>query len=253
MSYNIRHGGVGRAGTIASLIRACTPDIVLLQEAIRPEVVEALSSATGLGHWGAKRGRSLAFLSRLPVAHVAWRRSFWSRHAFLELTPADLDVRLFGVHLSALHAQWTERRRTLELRALLEAIRAHAPGFHVIAGDFNSLPPGDRLDMHRLPRRLRPFVWLSGGSIRWRAIDTILGAGYVDAWTCLHPGAPGMPTFPTWDPHLRLDYVFVPAAFATRLSSCDVVNDAPNAAAGSDHFPLLARLSVEPRTATDQI
>jgi len=40
----------------------------------------------------------------------------------------------------------------------------------VLAGDFNTLAPGEDLDLKRLPPRLRPFVWLSGGRIRWRTI-----------------------------------------------------------------------------------
>ena len=50
-------------------------------------------------------------------------------------------------------------------------------------------------------------------------------------------------TFPTTDPHLRLDYVFVPAAYAERVTSCEVVNN-PLAARASDHFPLLAEVDV---------
>jgi len=43
---------------------------------------------------------------------------------------------------------------------LRRAIAAHQHGFHVLAGDFNTLAPGEQLEVGRLPRRLRPFVWL---------------------------------------------------------------------------------------------
>jgi exodeoxyribonuclease-3 len=108
----------------------------------------------------------------------------------------------------------------------------------VLAGDFNTLAPGELLQLHRLPFRLRPFVWLSGGRIRWRTIQTVLDAGYVDAFRLKHPGDPGM-TMPTWDPHVRLDYVFVPAAASGRVLACDVVTTG-EAASASDHFPVVA-------------
>ena len=42
-------------------------------------------------------------------AHVA--PAAVSRHAFLEIHPSGVvDVPVFGVHLSAVHAAWTERR-----------------------------------------------------------------------------------------------------------------------------------------------
>ena len=50
-------------------------------------------------------------------------------------------------------------------------------------------------------------------------------------------------TMPTRDPHVRLDYVFVPRGFADRVLSCDVVNHA-EAVDASDHFPVVADLQV---------
>jgi exodeoxyribonuclease-3 len=242
LSYNIRHGGTGRVDAIAAVIRACVPDVVLLQEATRPDNVRALAALTAMPEHGSQRGRSLGFLSRVPVARSVWRRPLLSRHAFLELTLAGRNLHIVGVHLSAVHAAWTERRRQLELAALLRAVRARQSGFHVLAGDFNTLAPGDIHDRRRLPLRLRPFVWLSGGTIRWKTVAAVLAAGYADAWRTRHPEGDGS-TFPSWSPHLRLDYVFVPATGAGRVTRCDViVTDAARAA--SDHFPLLAEIEV---------
>ena len=89
---------------------------------------------------------------------------------------------------------------------------------------------------------MRPLVWLSGGRIRWRTIQIVMDAGYVDAYRTKHVRQPGW-TFPTWDPHVRLDYVFVPAPLAGTLMSCEIV-DGSNAVPASDHFPLLAELDV---------
>jgi hypothetical protein len=83
-------------------------------------------------------------------------------------------------------------------------------------------------------------VWLSGGRIRWRTIQTVLDAGYVDAFRMKHGSTPG-PTLPTMNPHIRLDYVFVPRPFAERLAACDVVRH-QEAVRASDHFPVVADL-----------
>lgn len=244
LSYNIRHGGVGRVEAIAAVIRGCAPDVVVLQEATHPDVVRALAGETGLPEHESHRGRSLGFMSRVPIAKAVWRRPLLSRHAFLELTPADHDVHIVGVHLSAVHAAWTERRRLIELASLLRTVRARQPGFHVLIGDFNTLAPGEPLDIRRLPPRLRPLVWLSGGSIRWKTIAAVLAAGYADVWRRLHADGEGW-TFPTWDPHLRLDYVFAPGPDAGRVTRCEVVT-ATGVAAASDHLPLLAELASAP-------
>ena len=168
LTYNIERGGHGRAGAIAAVIKACAPDLVLLQEATDRANVERIAQATGMAEWRASDTQSLGFLSRQPVAFCEWVRPTISRHAFLEVVPAGERLRVFGVHLSAVHAAWTEQRRLLELRALLRSVADHQHEFHVLAGDFNTVAPGESLDVGQLPMRIRPLVWLSGGRINWR-------------------------------------------------------------------------------------
>ena len=242
LSYNIRYGGTGREDALSATIAAWNPDVVLFQEATRPDVIERIAGRTGMQQCATFEQQSLGFMSREPVEHYEWHRPRFSRHAFLDVVPAGTSARLFGVHLSAVHAAWTERRRLLEIRALLRSIHRHREGFHVITGDFNTLAPGEELDVRRLPPRLRPFVWLSGGRIRWRTIDQILASGYVDAYRHLHGQGPAF-TFPTNDPHLRLDYVFVPRDHVDRVRACDI-GSGPFAAQASDHFPVIADLLV---------
>ena len=43
------------------------------------------------------------------------------------------------------------------------------------------------------------------------------------------------------DGHVRLDYACVPAAYADRVTACDVVHH-PDAAAASDHLPVVMDL-----------
>jgi exodeoxyribonuclease-3 len=231
---------VNRVAPLASVINACAPDLVLLQEATQPAVIERLAEQTGMAEWRAYRRQSLGFMSRVPVAHATWIKPRLSHHAFIEVVSAGEQVRLYGLHLSAVHAAWTERRRRYELKALLRSVGRHQQGFHVLAGDFNTLAPGAVLDVARLPLRLRPFVWLSGGRIKWRTIQTVLDSGYVDAFRLKHPDDPGV-TMPAANPHVRLDYVFVPAEFQDRIVSCDVVRH-PDTQHASDHLPVLAEL-----------
>ncbi len=242
LTYNIRRGGAGREDALAATIAACSPDIVVFQEATRPAVIGALAARARMPHWAARPKSSLGFMSRLPIAHYAWHRPRVSRHAFLEIVPDGMSFRVFGVHLSAVFAAWTEHRRAFELRALLGAIAAHQHGFHALAGDFNTVAPGDVLDVAMLPQKVRATMWLSGGHVRWRTIGRVLGAGYADAFRRLHPDDPGL-TLPTLRPQVRLDYVFVPASSVDRVTACDVVRTAA-AAQASDHFPLLAEFDV---------
>jgi exodeoxyribonuclease-3 len=179
-------------------------------------------------------------MSRSPVLHYQWHRPRLSRHPFLEVVPAGDPCHVFGVHLSAVHSAWTESRRVMEIRALLQSIKRHQNGFHLLTGDFNTLAPGERFDVKLLPHRLRVLMWLMGGRIRWRTIQHVLDGSYVDGFRMRHPETDG-PTFPTWGPHLRLDYVFVPKAFATRLLCCEVLTNGP-AKDASDHFPLLTQI-----------
>ena len=243
LSYNIRYGGVGREASLAGVIAACAPDVVVLQEATHPDVVRRLAEATGMKAWGSRAGYSVGFLSRLEVSHHEWHRPGASARAFLEIVPAGDAFRIFGVHLTAVHSNWTERRRVRELRGTLEGIARHQHGPHALLGDFNTLAPGEQLDLGRLPYRLRMVAWLSGRNIRWQTIQIMLDARYVDAYRALHPDDPGF-TFPTWDPHVRLDFLFLPAHAADRLKSCQVVNGGGSLAAASDHFPLLAEVEL---------
>ena len=242
LTYNICRGGNGKEDQIAAVIASVRPDITILQEATVPAVVERLAARTNMAQWASSRGESLAFMSLKPVRHFEWHHPRFSRHAFLEIDPGPGEMRIFGVHLSALYSAWTERHRVIELRALLSSIARHQHGFHLLAGDFNTLAPGDMLDFRKLPNRLRALVWLSGGKIRWRTIQLVLDAGYLDAYRLLHGPDVGY-TFPAWAPHVRLDYVFTPSKDSSRIRNCQIVTH-PAAAAASDHLPLVADVDI---------
>jgi exodeoxyribonuclease-3 len=243
LTYNIKFGGVGREAQLAATIESASPDLVVLQEATRPDVVSRLAETTGMKAWASARGHSVGFMSRIDVVEHHWYRPRGTLRAFLEIVLAGSNLRVFGIHLTPLHSNWTEQWRVRELKATLASIARHQNGLHVLAGDFNTLAPDERLDLRRLPAGLQLLARLGGSTIRWHTIQVMLDAHYVDAYRRLHPGMDGA-TFPTWDPHVRLDYVFVPEASAERLKSCEIV-DGPPVRGASDHFPLLAELDVE--------
>ena len=230
---------MGREDNLASAIRESSADLVILQEATKPHIVERLASASGMASWGAREGQSVAFISRIAVSHYQWHQLPSTRRAFLEVVLEGTETRVFGLHLRAMHANWTERRRVRDLRALLETIKKDQHGFHVLTGDFNTLEPGALLEARQLPFRLRPLLWLSGGQVRWETIQIMLDADYLDAFRILHPIDAGF-TFPSWNPHIRLDYVFLPSQYASRLKCCEVLNDPAFTQKASDHFPLRA-------------
>jgi len=69
----------------------------------------------------------------------------------------------------------------------------------------------------------------------------MLDAGYADCYRQFHVD-PGF-TFPARDPHVRLDYAFVPQAFACRVASCSVMTDIREPAKATDHLPLIIEVA----------
>lgn len=243
LSYNIRFAGSGRESRLAEVIRTVSPDLVVFQEATDTRVIEGLAKAADFPYWAAQRAHSIAFLSRVEISYHEWHYPAGAKHSFLEIVLAGTEARIFGLHLRSMFSKWTERRRALEIKALLKGIERHEHGFHVIVGDFNTLAPGEVLDVRRMPAWIRALVWMSGRDIQRETIQVMLDARYADGFRLLHPEVKGY-TFPTWDPHLRLDYVFVPISFAERLIDCEVITTPAEVAGASDHFPVLAQLEI---------
>jgi exodeoxyribonuclease-3 len=251
LTYNIREGGVGRAEQIAEVIKAANADVVALQEARDPVVVKQIAELAGFPWWGSRVSHSTGFLSRVPVLEHGWRHPPRTRHALLEVRLAEGFPRVFVLHLRAWFSNWSEQRRARELRGLLDGIseqlirEKHAFAFHVLAGDFNALAPGERFDSSPMPAWIRGMVWLSGRDIARSTIEMMRDDGYVDAWRTVHSNLEVEPgyTFPVWNPHVRLDYVFTPAAYASRFTAVEVRKDPAEARTASDHFPLLVEIS----------
>ncbi len=243
LSYNIRFGGIGREEKLAEVIRTIAPDIVVFQEASSTKVIEHLAAAVDMPFHAAKEHHSIAYISRIEIAHHEWHHTQGSRHPFMEIVPKGSKTRIFGLHLRARLSKWDERRRVLEIRALLSSIERHREGFHILVGDFNTLAPGELLNTKKMPRWLRALVWISGRDIQRATVQIMFDSGYADSYRALHPEIKGY-TFPTWDPHIRLDFIFTPVQFLQRIQDCQVIDDKALASAASDHFPLLAHLNI---------
>ncbi len=250
LTYNIREGGIGRAEQIAEVIRSANADVVALQEARDPAVVGLIARLAGFEFFGSRTSHSTGFLSNVPVLNHAWRHPPRTRHALLEVALADGFPRLFVLHLRAWFSKWTERQRARELRGLLDGIQEqlrkenNAFAFHVLAGDFNALAPGERFDSSPMPAWIRGMIWISGRDIARSTIEMMRSDGYIDAWRSVHPDLEHEPgyTFPVWNPHTRLDYVFTPAEYASRFTAVEVRKTPEVAKRASDHFPLLVEI-----------
>jgi endonuclease/exonuclease/phosphatase family metal-dependent hydrolase len=219
---------------VAEVIRACAPDLAGLQEVGAPaepggpaRAADGLSTLTGLRlaygpvlppiH-GYAYGN--AVLSRLPIEatrtydlSVPGREPRCALRADVALRPPGGRAHVFSVHLGlGLRERRRQAAQLLSADVLRDAALAHPL---VLVGDFNSLS-----------RRSAVPRWL-----RRELLDCALAAG--DAG----------PTFPARFPLLRLDHVYVSAAFAVRRA--EVVRT-PLARRASDHLPLLVELELSP-------
>jgi endonuclease/exonuclease/phosphatase family metal-dependent hydrolase len=249
LSYNIRFGGLPRIKALAEVILSVKPDLVIFQEATDPTVIERLAQQTEMPFWAARQNHSIAFISRKEVSYHEWHYPAGAKHSFLEIVPrGGGELRIFGLHLSARFSKWDERKRTREIRSLLQGISRHQEGFHVLVGDFNTLAPGEVLELRKLPAWIRALIWVSGRQLQRDTIQLMLDAAYLDVYRTLHAEDKGY-TFPTWDPHVRLDYVFVPKQFLERIVSCEVIREpAALIPTASDHCPLSVELELSYET-----
>ena len=111
---------------------------------------------------------------------------------------------------------------------------------HVLIGDFNALAASDypnaaALDSLRAQRAADGWP-----PPAFDLVDRVLKTGYVDAFARAGEGAGA--TFPSDAPHMRIDYVFQPEAWADVLVSCRRWEH-PLVPSASDHLPVLAEFA----------
>jgi endonuclease/exonuclease/phosphatase family metal-dependent hydrolase len=237
VSYNIRFGGARRVAYLGRVLAELQPDVVLLQEATNPSVVDRLAGILDLPHALRRPGWSVAALLREEPRGHRWHRPPGLR-GFLEVEPSiqGADVRLVNAHLAAGLSQRGERARLRQVEDLVAWQGGGADDRTLLVGDLNSVGQGDIPLVAGMPFWIRVLVRFDGG-IRTQVLDRLAEAGWFDAYRHLHPDDPGF-TMPAGAPRVRLDYVMAPRALLPRIASCEPV-DSPIAALASDHLPLL--------------
>ncbi|WP_053205995.1 endonuclease/exonuclease/phosphatase family protein [Jiangella muralis] len=216
VSYNVR-GLRGDGAAVARVLRELDPDVVFVQEL--PRVVL----------W---RGRAASFARRADLLYAAGGGTTGGTALF---TAARVDLRDVQEH---------RLRRTpgLTRRGLVLA-RLEKDGIVFGAGSLHlGLDAGERArhltDVTGLVNRLDLPVTVLGGDLNeppaaptW----TRLASQYADAG-----GSDPTPTYSVGRPRRRIDGIFVRGAEVTSYR----VVDTPDVRAASDHFPVVAELTL---------
>jgi endonuclease/exonuclease/phosphatase family metal-dependent hydrolase len=119
------------------------------------------------------------------------------------------------------------------------------------------LPEAVRSGLPRLPWLVHPLLELLprgdatdavlGALLPRAAVRSMVQAGYTDCLRTLHPRAGGF-TCPSYQPAVRIDYIFATKGLAQRLTRCEVVGRSGELVAvarrASDHFPLMAEFDL---------
>jgi exodeoxyribonuclease-3 len=161
VSYNILVGGRGRLDAIASVLARLEPDVVILEEVYNPQSAGTLARALDMPNWCARERHSMAVLSRLPVRQCRWHATPVSRRRVLEVGLPGLTV--FGVHLQPYFFRYSEAQRLREVQALLAMLTHYRELPHVVVGDFNSVAPGEKINLRRMPLWVGALLFLTGG------------------------------------------------------------------------------------------
>jgi endonuclease/exonuclease/phosphatase family metal-dependent hydrolase len=226
LSYNVRSLR-DDTDALTRVIKACAPDLVLLQEAPRffrwRKKITRLAAASDLvllSGGGTAAGPALLCSLRATVERT--------EDVLLPLTPgqhrrglASAVVRIGGARLGVLSAHLSLRpdERHEQAGLLLDHLTALGVTHAVAGGDLNERPGG------RTFRRL--------------------GDGLLDCWTAAPWG--GEYTFPAAAPDRRIDAVFVTEG--VEVLGCGVPAGLPGVAqddlrAATDHLPVLTALRV---------
>jgi len=244
VSYNILNGGEGRADPLAEVILARSPDVVCLVEADHPAVLERIALRLKMECVLATAARhGVALLSRWPIVqsvdHAVLRKDFSG--SLLEAVvaePGGSEWPIGVVHLSARATEAAEQKREAEIEIVLDAFAVHrkAERPHVLAGDFNSNAPSQRIDPAKCKAATRSAWEENGGGVPRRVVQRILDSGYVDSLDAFSAHqAMSAASFTTNEPGQRVDYIFT---FHTNPPRNAWIEQDRLAKYASDHFPI---------------
>ncbi|GEM_PF-29758 len=266
MSFNIRYGTAddgenswpNRREMAVDVLRRHAPDVVGLQEALRFQIDEIRQSLPPYGEIGVgrddgkTRGEYSAILWRTDRLKVLQSGTFWLSDTpevpgstswgnaitrictwgrFLHKSSGKAFY-LFNVHLD--HQSQPSREKSVVLLAQRMRDREHRDPV-IVTGDFNA---GE-----------------SNPAVRYLKGDASLGIGdvvapsdtrLVDTFRVLHPEATEVGTFNRFQGDRsgeKIDYVFVrPGRMVVEAA---ILHDNDDGRYPSDHFPVLARLSLK--------
>lgn len=157
-TFNILLGGARREQLISDVVTSIDADVVCMQEVCNLDFARSVAERVGMQ---AMFGDPSDPQPSCPIAILTRRRvrSWQNRqhignmlrsHLHCEIETEWADMPVIGVHCVHLAARFGERnkgeaRRMRELTAILEGI-AELPALpHIVAGDFNSVSPGDEV------------------------------------------------------------------------------------------------------------
>jgi len=244
MTYNILDGGENREAHILKVIKSANPDVVILQEVYTERFLQSLSQESGMKYYigTGNKQRKVALLSKLPV------RSFKSHHPIFPIWRNFIDaeieiipkrtVRIVGVHPMANLEFAFEAWRFLEASFIVKYVQKDNEQFSLVAGDFNAIAPGEKVNTQSMPTWLKWMIYLQGNRVYHSSIAKYLSAGYIDCFRLMNSDD-GF-TLPPPKPNARLDYIFVNTPMKSFLKRCWVVREPESVNHASDHYPVMA-------------
>src|SRR5215211_1191265 len=250
MTYNILDGGQGRENDILEVIQTANPDIVILQEVTDEDVFQSIAHHLKMKYFigEGNRERRVALLSQLHIENFRSHHPIFPIwHNFIEATikVSTGDVfRLIGVHLVANPWISFELWRLLEIRYIVKYLQQYSNEPCLMAGDFNTVAPGDRIITSRWPMRLKFILWSQGNRVYRFALRFLISSEFIDCFRLKNPDGDGF-TLPPPVPNTRLDYVFVNRPMEKHIKSCWVVHEPNNVTEASDHYPVMVELNFE--------
>ena len=225
LSYNVHRWGDDRAA-LARVVRACAPDIALIQEAPTwwgtRRRREAMAASFGLRYVAASARNAILVADGIDIAeprHWRVRRPFVRRRLRLVATQLPggavggrLTVGGQTVAVAVCHLGLHLRGRQHELEQVLTGCRSFGTPY-LLVGDLNEEPDGP--------------VW-----------SRLAAEGLTDL------GADAGPTFSSADPHKRIDGAHLSPGLAGRVIPLDQVDGLVRAdlAAASDHLPMVLEI-----------
>ena len=240
-----------RLDHVTTWLKACNPDVLLLQELkgteFPSEVFKDLGYETAAVTQKAYNG--VAILSRHPIETV---------NTCLTGNDADtharfLEVKITGIRIVDIYLpngnpvgseNFTYKLAWMDRLNKQMSIWQKEDMPTLVGGDFNVIP--EDIDCHKPASWIRDALFQPETRAQYRAL---LELGYTDAFRSLHPGEVGQFTF--WDYFrqafqnnrgIRIDHFLLSPALASRLEKCEIDLGPRGQEKPSDHTPIIVEL-----------